>query len=99
MKSEEKNISTSSKKFLENSLSSQENGFEERSRILTDPLATFEPMPGMFVTEINPTQWPNILISIIENDGRMVGTRISHVEYTLPVIEVPPPTAMMASDA
>tara|TARA_Y100000592_G_scaffold51093_1_gene80712 strand:+ start:500 stop:796 length:297 start_codon:yes stop_codon:yes gene_type:complete len=63
------------------------------------PTRNFEPMPDMLVTEINPVQWPNILISIIENDSRMVGTRISHVEYTLPVIEVPPPTAMMAQDA
>ena len=63
------------------------------------PTRNFEPTPGMFVTEINPEQWPTLLISIIENYGRMIGTRISHAEYTLPVIEVPPPTAMMASDA
>ena len=63
------------------------------------PTRNFEPMPGMFVTEINPVQWPNIVISIIENEDRIVGTRISHAEYTLPIIEVPPPTAMVAKDA
>ena len=46
------------------------------------PTRNFEPMPGMFVTEINPTQWPNLCDFNHENDGRMVGTRISHVEYT-----------------
>tara|TARA_Y100001937_G_C6859354_1_gene215651 strand:+ start:101 stop:400 length:300 start_codon:yes stop_codon:yes gene_type:complete len=51
------------------------------------------------MTIINPTEWPNITITLIEKGGRILGTRIGHVEYTVPVIEVPSPTAMMAQDA
>jgi hypothetical protein len=51
------------------------------------------------MTEINPVEYPNILISLIESEGRIVGTRISHVDYVVPVVEVPPPTAMLAQDA
>ena len=55
--------------------------------------------PGAEMTEIHPKKWPNITITLIEKDGRILGTRIGHVDYTVPVIEVPSPTAMMASDA
>tara|TARA_B100002052_G_scaffold275688_1_gene279769 strand:+ start:7068 stop:7364 length:297 start_codon:yes stop_codon:yes gene_type:complete len=63
------------------------------------PTRTSEVGPGAIMTEINPVEYPNILISLIESEGRIVGTRISHVDYVVPVVEVPPPTAMLAQDA
>ena len=63
------------------------------------PTRTSEIGPDAVMTEINPVEYPNIVISLIENEGRIVGTRISHVDYVVPVVEVPPPTAMLAQDA
>jgi DNA-directed RNA polymerase subunit F len=55
--------------------------------------------PDAIMTEIHPADWPNLTVTLIEKESRILGTRIGLAEYMVPVIEVPPPTAMMASDA
>lgn len=55
--------------------------------------------PDALMTEIYPTDWPNLTVTLIEKEGRILGTRIGLAEYTVPVIEVPSPTAVMEKDA
>ena len=55
--------------------------------------------PDAIMTEIHPSDWPKLTVTLVEKEGRILGTRIGLAEYTVPVIEVPSPTAVMEQDA